>query len=133
MSLFITPIILLIMSFLVKDKNISLVNRLLSFILIVDILTWKLCPQEFYYMRSASIDIAMFSTVFLLRDKLRAILVGLPCVLSFILNIYEQFSYYQTPFYEYRDYLQFIFMQVIILGLIVNCEWRNTWKTNTQN
>ena len=132
LSLLITPFILVILSFLVKDSNISLVSRLLSFILIVDITTWKLLPQEFYYLRSASLDIMMFSTVFILRDNLRALFVGLPCILSFILNIYEQFSYYQTIFYEYRPYLQFVFMQAIILGLVVNCEWRTTWKTNTQ-
>ena len=132
MSLFITPVILMIMSFLVKDSNISLVSRLMSFVLLLDIVTWKLVPQEFYYIRSSGTDILMFLTVFLLRDNLRSLLVGLPCVLSFVLNIYEQFSFYQTIFYDYRQYLQFIFMQTIVLGLVVNCEWRTVWKTNTQ-
>ncbi len=131
-SLLITPVILVILSFLVKDRNISLVSRLLCLILLLDMVTYQIFKFEWFYIRYAFFDLLMFSTVFLLRDNLRSLLVGLPCVLSFMLNIYEQFSFYQTIFYDYRQYLQFIFMQTIVLGLVVNCEWRTVWKTNTQ-
>jgi hypothetical protein len=132
MYLLITPITLMIISFLIRDKDIVEVSRYLSVVLVLDILTWFLFPTDFYYIRSALIDILMFIVVFKLDDVRKSLLVGVPCIISFLLNVIEQFSYYATIFYDYRSYIQFILMQIMIWGLIYNCKWRKLCKTSSQ-
>lgn len=132
MYLLITPITLMIISFLIRDKDIVEVSRYLSVVLVLDIITWIMFQTDFYYIRSALIDILMFVVVFKLDDVRKSLLVGLPCIISFLLNVTEQFSYYATVFYDYRPYIQFVLMQIMIWGLIYNCKWRKLCKTNSQ-
>jgi len=132
-SLFITPVTLIILSLLIKDKDIVLVSRLLSFIMFIGLALHFILPPDVFYIKEASFDILMFATVFLLKDDVKAFLVGIPCVLSFLLNVHEQFSYYQTMFYPYREYIQFILLQIVLLGVVIDCKWRKLWKTNSQN
>jgi hypothetical protein len=131
--LLITPIILLIVSFFICNKDIVLVSRILAGIFIFDVFTWTLTPDSWYYIRSAITDLLMFSTVFIIRNHLAALGVGLACLISFILNVYEQFSYYQTIFYSYRPLIQFALTQLMIMSLLMDCRWRDICKkTNTQ-
>lgn len=132
MYLLITPITLLIISYLIRDKDIVEVSRYLSGVIILDIISWILFPTDYYYIRSALIDVLMFVMVFQLNSIGKSLLVGVPCIISFILNIIEQFSYYETIFYPYRPYIQFTLMQCMILGLIYGCRWRHICsKTKT--
>lgn len=130
--LLITPITLLIISFLIRDKDIVAVSRYLVAVLSLDIVTWMLFPTDLYYIRSALIDILMFVIIFQLQDIRKSLVVGVPCIISFLLNIIEQFSYYETIYYPYRPYIQFILMQVMLWGIIYGCKWRTLCKkTNT--
>jgi hypothetical protein len=131
-SLLITPVTLLVLSLLIKDKDIVLVSRLLSFTMLVGLALHFILPPDLFYIKEASFDILMFSTVFLLRDDVKSFLVGVPCVLSFLLNVHEQFSYYQTMLYPYREYIQFILLQIVLLGVVIDCKWRKLWKTDSQ-
>jgi hypothetical protein len=133
MYLLITPITLMIISFLIRDKDIVEVSRYLSVVLILDILTWLLFQTDFYYIRSALIDILMFVVVFKLDDTKKSLIIGLPCMISFVLNIIEQFSYYQTIFYDFRPYIQFILIQIMLWGLVFNCKWRKYAKQIRRN
>jgi hypothetical protein len=132
MYLLITPITLLIISYLIRDKDIVEVSRYLSGVIILDIISWILFPTYYYYIRSALIDILMFIVVFQLNNVRKSLLVGVPCMISFLLNIIEQFSYYETIFYPYRPYIQFALMQCVLWGLIYGCRWRQVCsKTHT--
>lgn len=131
--LLITPITLIILSYIIRDKDIVEVSRYLSAVLVLDIISWMLFATDFYYIRSALIDILMFIVVFQLSDVKKSLFVGIPCMLSFLLNIYEAFSYYQTIFYDFRPYIQFVLMQTMLWGLVYNCKWRKLWRTDSQN
>ena len=134
MYLFITPILLLLLSYLVRDKDIVEVSRYISFILFVDIFSWLAFPNvDYYYLRSALIDIAMFFAILGVKNSRRFLFIVIPISLSLFLNLYEHISYYQTIFYPYRQYIQFGLMQIMLWGLIVGCRWRNVCnKTHTQ-
>jgi hypothetical protein len=135
-SLLITPCSLLILSFLIKDKDIVLVSRLLFLALVANVLINPYVPQEYFYIKEALFDTIQYSFVFLLKDRLRYFLLGIPCVVSFLLNIYEAFSYYQTVFYPFREGIQFLLLQLIVVGLCLDAEWKIRRdickKTNTQ-
>jgi len=130
--LLITPIILLIVSFFICNKDIVLVGRILAGTFIFDVFTCTLTPDSWYYIRSAVTDLLMFSTVFIIRNHLAAFGVGIACLISFVLNIYEQFNYYQTIFYPYRPFIQFALTQLMIMSLLMDCKWRDICKTASQ-
>lgn len=134
MYLLITPITLILLSYLIKDKDIVEVGRYISFILFVDILSWLVFPSlDFYYLRSALIDVAMFFAILGVKNSRRFLFITIPITISFFLNLYEHISYYQTIFYPYRQYIQFGLMQIMLWGLVVGCRWRNVCnKTHTQ-
>ena len=131
-SLFLTPITLLLLSFIIKDRDIVVVSRLLFFTLMVNTGFHFILPMDVFYLKEAVFDIIMFMTVFLLKDNFRSLLIGIPCFISFLMNIIEQFSYYQTIFYPFREYVQFLLIQTMFIGLVYNCKWRKICKTNSQ-
>lgn len=133
--LFITPIILLLISYLIRDKDIVEVSRYISYILLLDIFSWFVFPTtESYYLRSVLIDIALFFAVLNIDNSRRFMVLATPIIISLLLNLYEHVSYYQTIFYPYRQYIQFGLMQIMLWGLVVGCRWRKVCnKTHTQN
>lgn len=132
-SLLITPITLLVISFLIKNKDVVVVSRLLSLFLFLNISYHFGIGQEYFYLKEVLFDAVILSSAFLLRDRFRSYFIIVPCIISIILNLYEHVSYYQTIFYPYRQYIQFGLMQIMLWGLIVGCRWRNVCnKTHTQ-
>ncbi len=128
LHLLITPVILIIVSFFICNKDIVVASRYLAAVFLFDILTWNYTPSDWYYIRSAVVDVFMFLSVFFVRNNLASLGVGIACVTSFTLNIYEQISYYQTVFYSYRGYLQFALTQLMVLSLLMDCRWRDLCK-----
>ncbi len=131
--LFVTPIILILISYIIRDKDIVEASRYISGIILLDILSWFLFPTEdYYYLRSALIDIVMFFAILGIQDSRRFVILTISIFISLLLNLYEHVSYYQTIFYPYRQYIQFGLMQTMLWGLIVGCKWRTLCKkTNT--
>lgn len=133
MYLLVTPMLLLLVSYFIEDKDVVLASRLFALICLVDLVVWSYLLTDFYYIRSAIVDLLLFLLTFILRNHLVAFGVGVCCCISFVLNIYEQMSYYQTIFYAYREYIQFVLVQMSIFFLLVDCKWRKLWKTDSQN
>ena len=132
MTLLITPTVMFLLTFLILDKDVRLVIYTWVAIYLTDIIVWLLIGQDFYYIRSAITDVCMFMTVFLLKDDLKAMLIGVICFTSFGMNIYENWSYYQTWYYPYRDGIQWVLTQAICVSILVNCRWRQLCsKTKT--
>lgn len=132
-SLLITPITLLVISFLIKNKDVVVVGRLLSLFLMLNISYHFGIGQEYFYLKEVLFDIAILCSAFLLKDRFRSYFLIVPCIVSMMLNLYEHISYYQTIFYPYRQYIQFGLMQIMLWGLIVGCRWRNICnKTHMQ-
>lgn len=134
LSLLITPFILLLISFLILDKDIVVVSRLIFCWIILDLVTWQIFGLDYFYLRAVLMDILLLTTVSTLLKGLRVYIVVIPIIISLLLNLYEHVSYYQTIFYPYRQYIQFGLMQIMLWGLVVGCRWRKVCnKTHTQN
>lgn len=132
-SLLITPITLLVISFLIKNKDVVVVSRLLSLFLFLNISYHFNIGYDYFYLKEVLFDTVILCSAFLLKDRVRSYFIIVPCILSILLNLYEHISYYQTIFYPYRQYIQFGLMQIMLWGLIVGCRWRNVCnKTHTQ-
>lgn len=130
--LLITPIILLILSFIIVNRDIKVVSRLFSLVLVLDVLLLPIFNTDMYYIKYATFDCLMLIFSCILKSKVNRYIVASVCIISFCMNIYEHLSYYQTVFYNYRHNIQFALIQIMIFGLIYKCQWREFWKTNTQ-
>lgn len=134
LSLLITPLILFLISFLILDRDVAVVSRLIVCWILLDLFTWQVFGLDYFYLRAAFIDILLACTVVSFIRGVRLYFVTVPITISLFLNLYEHVSYFQTMFYPYRHYIQSILMQVMIWGLIYGCNWRKLCnKTHTQN
>lgn len=134
LSLLITPLILFLISFLILDRDIAVVSRLIVCWILLDLFTWQVFGLDYFYLRAALMDILLTCTIASFIKGMRLYFVTIPITISLFLNLYEHVSYYQTVFYPYRHYIQFMLMQVMIWGLIYGCRWRKLCnKTHTQN
>jgi len=133
MTLLITPLLMFLLTFCIQDKDVTLVIKTWVLIYLVDIVAWLILGHNFYYIRSAITDICMFATVFLLEDDLKSILIGVICFISFGMNIYEHWSYYQTWYYPYRESIQWVLTQLVCASILIDCRWRKLWRTDSQN
>lgn len=134
LSLLITPLILFLISFLILDRDIAVVSRLLVCWILLDLFTWQVFGLDYFYLRAALVDILLVCTMVSFVRGIRLYFVTTPIAISLFLNLYEHVSYFQTMFYPYRHHIQLILMQVMIWGLIYGCRWRKLCnKTHTQN
>ena len=117
---------MLVIAVMTDKKDVSVVSKALAVIFLIDVVTWPLVSNEYYFLRLAIIDLFMFMTVLWLKDDEQAFIIGTVCLLSFTMNIYEHWSYYATIFYDIRVYVQWILVQTIVAVLATNVAWSKT-------
>jgi hypothetical protein len=130
--LFITPLILFILYFLIEDIDIRKVCLGMSCIMLFDILTYYVTPSYLYYIRSCYTDVLTMYISILLVNKTKTYSILAICLFSIFMNMYEDMSYYQTIFFQYRDTIQFVMMQLIFIILLYKARWRKLYVTRRE-
>lgn len=123
--LLLTPFQFLISSFIVKDRDVSLVLGLLALILLSDVSYYMATgDRSHYYEQHIIIDMLFLSTSLLLKNVWKKIILVCICSVSALTMIYEMSSTYQTVLYPYLTYMQMGLLQAIYINLVYKVDWR---------
>ncbi len=130
--LFITPLVLFLFYIIIEDKDISKTCLGMSCVMLFDIFTYYATPDYFYYIRSCYTDVLTMYVSLLLVNKTKVYSIFTICLFSIFMNMYEDMSYYQTIFFQYRDTIQFVMMQLIFIILLYKARWRKLYVTRRE-
>lgn len=123
--LLLTPFQFLISSFIIKDRDVSLVLGLLALILLSDVSYYMATgDRSHYYEQHIIIDMLFLSTSLLLKNVWKKIILVCICSVSALTMIYEMSSTYQTALYPYLTYIQIGLLQAIYINLVYKVDWR---------
>lgn len=124
-TLLLTVMQALLLSYLVKDKDVKYTLIAMAGVFFINILMYG---YPLYYIRHAGLDILFCLSGYFLKDLYKRVILFGICLSSYAMNLYEHFSYYQTIIYPYRKEIQWCLVQMMYLTVLHNCKWRDLCK-----
>lgn len=113
----------LVFYFLVEQEDIKLCLLVWSIIFFVDYLIPS--TKETYFQIATMIDLWLFISCAIIKDRWRMLGCMSVLALSALLNFREGLSYYQTGTYMFLTYYQWLSIEIIIAILLFKVRLRD--------